>query len=352
MPGEANVDLPRRAEQPNRNHQTKATRVGVWLAIASLVVSALSLAVSFAALSFSQSRGSASLVGYAAQQWSGTTSGEYRADVGGGITTSPPYAWCVQRLRLSNVGGAPASVTSISASFQFPRQTLSRTSDDASIRVISDEEGLPIFEAGLELLDPSQAIEAMRDERFPWGHQASYQRALPWSIQEDASVEVYVSIFARPTEDWSIEAPPDPPERFFWKPRDDARIAVINLDFRLPTERSTSISLEPCLWASMRNWRPPLPCLPGPNTVTLYSDRDFAGRCVSVGTGRWDSDQLGEVGPEEAESMKVGANVSATVCTGREFTRCNWTIQENVVNLGEHPVGPNNIVAVIVQSRR
>lgn len=86
-----------------------ATTLGVLLALASLVVSIFALVMS-------QARESAQLVGVAAID-----------DAGWDVPEIPgaPSAWCLQRVRISNIGGAPASVVGIGFTVRYGQQLLS-----------------------------------------------------------------------------------------------------------------------------------------------------------------------------------------------------------------------------------
>ena len=95
---------------------------------------------------------------------------------------------------------------------------------------------------------------------------------------------------------------------------------------------------------------PPPACTPDANQVAIYARPDYLGECVLLGTGSYPfATSLGSLGNDNAESIRTGANVRATLymnenLAGRGetfFTSDNWLV--------DNLIGTNRVSSVLVQ---
>lgn len=97
---------------------------------------------------------------------------------------------------------------------------------------------------------------------------------------------------------------------------------------------------------------PPPACTPNQEQVALYADPNFKGACVVLGTGAYaSSSSLSPLGDDNAESIKVGANVLATLYTDASYGGRGETFVANDSNLKDNPVGANLLTSLQVLAR-
>ncbi len=98
--------------------------------------------------------------------------------------------------------------------------------------------------------------------------------------------------------------------------------------------------------------QPPAACSPSANQVALYSSDNFRGDCVVKDIGSYASGaDLGAVGDNRAVSIKVGANVLATLFSDAAFSGRSETLNRDDSSLGENLVGANKVSSLQVQLR-
>lgn len=97
----------------------------------------------------------------------------------------------------------------------------------------------------------------------------------------------------------------------------------------------------------------PPPCQGGDDHIVLYANKGFdpGGGCVTLGVGEYsNSGALGNVGNDNAESIRVGSNVRAELCKHNDYGECE-TFSGDDGDLGDNPVGGNSVSSVKVQMR-
>ena len=96
----------------------------------------------------------------------------------------------------------------------------------------------------------------------------------------------------------------------------------------------------------------PPSCDPSVDQVALYADPGYGGSCVTLDIGYYPNPgYLGSLGNDNAESIRVGSNVQATLCEHDNYEgRCE-TFTGDDSNLGDNPIGANVVSSIIVQSR-
>lgn len=92
-------------------------------------------------------------------------------------------------------------------------------------------------------------------------------------------------------------------------------------------------------------------CNPNADQVALYADTGYGGSCVTLDIGDYPNPgYLGSLGNDNAESIKVGSNVQATLCEHDNYEgRCE-TFTGDDANLGDNYIGANVVSSVRVQS--
>ncbi len=97
----------------------------------------------------------------------------------------------------------------------------------------------------------------------------------------------------------------------------------------------------------------PSPCNPDSDQVTLFADTGYGGNCVTLGIGDYPSpDRFGSVGNDNAESIKVSSSVQALLYRDNDYQGGPDTITGDDGNLGDNPVGANNLSSMKVQGRQ
>ena len=97
---------------------------------------------------------------------------------------------------------------------------------------------------------------------------------------------------------------------------------------------------------------PPPACTPTADQVALYAGKDFSGDCIAESIGSYASGSvLAPVGAEHAESIRVGANVIATLYTGDNYSGRTEAFDSDDRNLTDNPIGSDSIHSMRVTSR-
>ncbi|RMG91264.1 MAG: hypothetical protein D6706_18375, partial [Chloroflexi bacterium] len=93
-------------------------------------------------------------------------------------------------------------------------------------------------------------------------------------------------------------------------------------------------------------------CNPDASQVALYANTSYVGNCVILGVGNYPTPgSLGSVGNDNAESIRVGSNVKATLCEHDNYQgRCEPFTGDDI-NLGDNYIGGNVVSSVKVESR-
>lgn len=99
---------------------------------------------------------------------------------------------------------------------------------------------------------------------------------------------------------------------------------------------------------------PPDPpaCVPTDNQIAIFAGTDLNGKCVVLNTGSYSSpSQLGDLGDNNAKSIKVGSKVRATLYTNNLLTGRGETFFESDYSFLDNRIGINTVSSVIVQNR-
>ncbi len=93
------------------------------------------------------------------------------------------------------------------------------------------------------------------------------------------------------------------------------------------------------------------PCDPSDDQIALYADPSYGGSCVTLNVGDYaNPGYLGDLGNDNAESIRVGANVQATLCEHDDYLgRCE-TFTDDDANLGDDYIGANVVSSVRVET--
>ena len=93
-------------------------------------------------------------------------------------------------------------------------------------------------------------------------------------------------------------------------------------------------------------------CNPNSDQIALYAGTSYTGTCVTLGIGEYaNPGYLGPVGNDNAESIRVGSNVTAFLCENDNYQGTCSTLSNDDINLGSYPIGGNRASSVKVQSR-
>jgi hypothetical protein len=128
----------------------------------------------------------------------------------------------------------------------------------------------------------------------------------------------------------------------------------VSLALDLMDNDSNIASGLPGLRHFIKNYTCPTPasnCNPNENQVALYTDPNYGGACVTLNPGSYDSSSFGALGNDQAESIKVGTNVMATVYKNPGFTGRGQTFFNSDRNISDDFIGDDTISAVKIQSR-
>lgn len=97
---------------------------------------------------------------------------------------------------------------------------------------------------------------------------------------------------------------------------------------------------------------PPPACTPTQDQVALFADPNFKGACVVLGAGDYASSSLlSPLGDDNAESVKIGENVLATIYTDANYGGRGETFGANDSNLKDNLIGSNLLTSLKVLAR-
>ena len=99
---------------------------------------------------------------------------------------------------------------------------------------------------------------------------------------------------------------------------------------------------------------PPAPpaCVPTESQVALYAAPDFGGKCVVFNPGSYTtSTAFGDLGQNNAVSIRVGASAQATLFMSGALQTRGETFLANDSSLGDNPVGARTTSSILVQAR-
>lgn len=92
-------------------------------------------------------------------------------------------------------------------------------------------------------------------------------------------------------------------------------------------------------------------CTPNADQITLYSDANYGGSCVTRGIGDYaDAGSLG-IGNDTVSSIRVGANVQAVLCKDSVYGGGCETLTGDDANLSDNSIGDNQVSSAKVQVR-
>lgn len=91
-------------------------------------------------------------------------------------------------------------------------------------------------------------------------------------------------------------------------------------------------------------------CSPAADQVSLYADPTYGGNCVTLGVGDYPTPgNLGAVGNDNAEALRVGGNVQAILCEHDNYQGQCETFASDDANLGDNAIGSDRVSSVKVQ---
>lgn len=93
-------------------------------------------------------------------------------------------------------------------------------------------------------------------------------------------------------------------------------------------------------------------CDPNSDQIALYADANYGGSCVTLNVGDYPNPaDLGDLGNDNAESIRVGSNAQAILCQHDDYQgRCE-PLRGDDANLGDNHVGGNAVSSVRVEPR-
>jgi hypothetical protein len=92
-------------------------------------------------------------------------------------------------------------------------------------------------------------------------------------------------------------------------------------------------------------------CSPSADQIALYLDTNFGGQCVVKGIGDYASPGAIGLTNDAISSVRVGANVKAILCMHDNFDGTCDEFQGDDPNLGDNPIGDNQVSSARVDSR-
>jgi hypothetical protein len=177
-----------------------------------------------------------------------------------------------------------------------------------------------------------------------------------WATDDDSGL--YRAQFKAKYDDtWHLIGPPfdNSPFAFAWDmctdgvPDGPVSLALDLMD----NEGNIAISL-PGLRHFIKNYTcqaPPSNCDPNANQVALYADPGFGGACITFIPGSYDSSSFGALGNDQAESIKVGANVMATAYKNPGYSGRGQTFFKSDRNISDDLIGDDTMSAIKVLSK-
>lgn len=93
-------------------------------------------------------------------------------------------------------------------------------------------------------------------------------------------------------------------------------------------------------------------CTPNADQVALYANTGWGGNCITLGVGDYPNPgHLGNLGNDNAESIRVGSNVQAILYEHDNYQGRSETFTNDDSNLGDNYIGANTVSSVKVQWR-
>ena len=132
----------------------------------------------------------------------------------------------------------------------------------------------------------------------------------------------------------------------------------VSLSLRLVDNVNNSVTYE-SLRTFVKNFNCPMPtplppavCAPAANQVALFSGDNYRGECVVKSAGSYATGaDLSPVGDDKTVSIKVGANVLATLYSESSFSGRAETLARDDSNLSDNLVGVNKVSSMLIQLR-
>jgi len=119
-------------------------------------------------------------------------------------------------------------------------------------------------------------------------------------------------------------------------------------------DKQSNIAYLPGLVTLTKNYRcvtPPATCQAGANQVALFDSPDYHGACVVLNPGSYLSSALGAVGDDNLESIKIGANVMATLFVDNSYQGRSQTVFNDNSNLRDDLVNVNSVSSLIIAAK-
>jgi murein DD-endopeptidase MepM/ murein hydrolase activator NlpD len=95
--------------------------------------------------------------------------------------------------------------------------------------------------------------------------------------------------------------------------------------------------------------QPPV-CTPNNDQIALYADADYQGACIVLGSGSHSASSLGALGDNNAASLRLGANVRATLFNTASQGR-GETFWASDSSLDDNRIGSDHLSSLIVAAR-
>ncbi len=93
-------------------------------------------------------------------------------------------------------------------------------------------------------------------------------------------------------------------------------------------------------------------CSPGSEQVALFAEPDFGGVCVTLGVGDYNAaSAFGALGDNNAASIKVGANLLATLYSLGDYSGRSETFLQSDSNLADNRIGTDTLSSLRVRLR-
>ena len=97
---------------------------------------------------------------------------------------------------------------------------------------------------------------------------------------------------------------------------------------------------------------PPPACAPGPQQVSLYSENDYEGECVTLDIGEYNSGSLlSPVGDNNSASIQVGEQAVARLYENADFGGSEEILLHSSSRMSSLAVGENQLSSIIVEAR-
>jgi microsomal dipeptidase-like Zn-dependent dipeptidase len=95
----------------------------------------------------------------------------------------------------------------------------------------------------------------------------------------------------------------------------------------------------------------PPPCTPAAGSASFFVDAQFGGVCVNLKPGDYETADAIGLPNDSISSVEIGPNTQAYVCRDNLFAGVCQTISTNIADLGNQPVGNDQISSLKVQAQ-